>query len=230
MIRCALFDLDGTLYDFDLAAARAMDAACAAARHLVGIPEDETRADYKRYLDEQRSIAPDQAGYHSRLIRFQRMLEDRALPLHFAVPLTDVYWKAFLEATEPFPDAAETLDALRALGLRIGLGTNMTAEMQFRKLERLGLIDRFDFIVSSEEAAAEKPLPAFFALCVRKAGCPANECLFVGDNREMDALGASAAGLRGVWLAPDAAGRAAHPETPSVMALRELPALVKTGF
>jgi putative hydrolase of the HAD superfamily len=222
MTRCVLFDLDGTLYDFDTAAAHALAEGSAAAERLLGIPAEQIRADLRRILEEQRSIAPDQAGYHSRLVRFQRILEEHRFPLKFAVPLVHTYWRAFLDAMTPFPDADATLAALHERGLRIGLGTNMSAYMQFLKLERLGLIDRFDFVVTSEETAAEKPLSRFFSFCERKALCPAAECLFVGDNLQYDVLGAVAAGMQGLWLQPDAAKRAEHPEVRSIATLGEL--------
>ena len=222
MTHCVLFDLDDTLYGFDPAAAHAIDAASAAAERLLGIPAADARADYHRLLREQQTETPDDAGCHSRLIRYQRMLEERGLPLRFADELTNVYWQAFLDASVVFPDAAATLDGLRARGIRIGLGTNMTADWQHRKLVRLGLIDRFDFIVSSEEAGGEKPSPRFFALCERKARCPAAECLFVGDNLRYDVFGALAAGMQAVWLQPDPAKRAAHPEVRAIGTLADL--------
>ena len=221
-MRCALFDLDDTLYDFTAASKRALDGACREAERLLGIPADDVRADYARILHEQQTETPDDAGCHSRLIRFARMLEERGLPLSYADVITDAYWKSFLDGIVPFPGAADALDGLRAAGVRIGLGTNMTADWQYRKLARLGLIDRFDFIVSSEEAGAEKPTPRFFALCVRKARCPAAECLFVGDNLHLDIFGALAAGMQAVWFQPDPAKRAEHPEVRSIARLSEL--------
>jgi beta-phosphoglucomutase-like phosphatase (HAD superfamily) len=65
--------------------------------------------------------------------------------------------------------------------VRVGVGSDMTADWQFRKLERLGLLDRIDFAVTSEEAGVEKPAPGFFALCLEKAGCaPGDEVRILG--------------------------------------------------
>ena len=226
MIRCALFDLDGTLYDFAAASAAALDAVSLFVEQTLGIPAAEARDEYRRLLHEQQADSQNSPGGHSRLIRYQRLLEERGLPLRFARPVTETYWNAFVDSVKVFPDAAPALDRLRALGLRIGLGTNMTAYWQFRKLERLGLLDRFDFIVSSEEVGSEKPSPRFFAMCVRKARCPVSECLFVGDDLQLDVFGALDAGLQAAWLQPDAAQRAEHPDVRSIASLIELPSLV----
>ena len=79
----------------------------------------------------------------------------------------------------------------------------MTARIQFKKLEVLGLLLYVDFLVSSEEAGAEKPEASFFARCVEKSGCRAEECLFVGDSMRKDVQGAMDAGLQAAWYRPD---------------------------
>ena len=139
---------------------------------------------------------------------------------------TERYWRELFARIRPAPGAADVLRACRARGLRVGIGTDMSAIEQFRKLETLGLLDLVDFVATSEEAGVEKPHPAFFDLVVEKAGCAPGEILFVGDNLRKDVLGSAAAGLRGVWLQPDASARDARPETPSVATLSDLAALL----
>ena len=214
-VDCAVFDLDGTLYPTDTVYGTAMDALCAEAERRLGIPCGEFRDAMEKAGRAQWDADHRTAGYHSRIVRCQVVLEGRGLPLRHAMALDRAYWDAYLAAIRPFPDAAATLSALKERGVRIGLGTNMTAGVQHRKLETLGLIDFFDFIVTSEETGIEKPAPEFFAACVAKARCPASRCLFVGDNPDIDARGAIEAGLRAAWLAPD----------PEKRALAELPAV-----
>ena len=103
----------------------------------------------------------------------------------------------------------------------------MTADWQYAKLKRLGLMAYVDFIVTSEEAGAEKPDAALFLLCAEKAGCTPEECAFVGDSLLGDALGARDAGMAAYWLCP-------HPESSEVPAgvtrirtLSELPTLLQ---
>ena len=87
------------------------------------------------------------------------------------------------------------MQKLKESGVRMGIGTNMTAYIQYRKLERLGLSAYPDWIVTSEEAGAEKPDRRFFDLCIQKSGCAPEECLFVGDHPQGDAKGSLAAGM-----------------------------------
>ena len=102
----------------------------------------------------------------------------------------------------------------------------MTADRQFEKLRRLGLLPLVDLLVTSEELGVEKPDPRLFALCAEKAGVPLGDCAFVGDSLEKDALAALRAGMAGLWYCPK--DSAPPPAGVSVIrSLTELPALLK---
>ena len=145
----------------------------------------------------------DVGSAHNRLLRFQNLLEEKKLPLHpHALEMAKAYWRGVLDNMALSPGAREIMEELRRMGVRIGLGTDMTAYMQYEKLIRLGLMEYMDFIVSSEEAGTDKPGNAFFMLCARKAGCLPGECLFIGDNIVRDYGGAAAAGMQARWFIP----------------------------
>ena len=95
-----------------------------------------------------------------------------------------------------------------------------------KKLAKLGLADLCDFLVSSEEAAAEKPDRAIFELCRKKAGCRAEECLFIGDNPTCDIQGALDAGMQGLWLVHKPEALARHPGLPFVTAPDQIAARI----
>ncbi|MCD8248318.1 MAG: HAD family hydrolase [Lachnospiraceae bacterium] len=204
MIKTVIFDLDDTLYNYREAHALAFAQLTVYAEKELGIPAAEFEKLHQHYLENAKKFMGDVAATHNRLIRYQMILEEKGLPLYpHALRMCEIYWETFLDATRPFAGARGLLTALHAQNIRIGIGTNMTAYMQFRKLERMELLPLVDFLVSSEEASAEKPAPAFFARCVQKALCTAEECLFVGDSLEMDVYGALRAGLQAVWYHPE---------------------------
>lgn len=101
-----------------------------------------------------------------------------------------------------YPDARSCLDALRSLGLRVGLAGNQTREAA-GLLAALAL--PLDVLGISEEWGVAKPSPAFFARVVQEAGCPPSAVLYVGDRLDNDILPAQASGLatafirRGPW-------------------------------
>ena len=203
MIKTVIFDIDNTLYDYDVAHRAAFSAVSAYASEAFGW---DTEVFAEKHSRMQRTLCErmeEGSVIHNRLIRYQNLLEKEGLPLYpHAVRMTQIYWQTLLGYAVVTPGAATVLGKLKDQGFRIGIGTDMTAYIQFRKLEQLGLLSYIDFVVTSEEAQAEKPSEKFFALCLEKAGCPAENCLFVGDHRQKDVEGARAAGMQARWFLP----------------------------
>ena len=69
----------------------------------------------------------------------------------------------------------------------------------YRKHGVNGVSSYIDWIVTSEEAGAEKPAGRFFDLCAQKAGAAPSQCAFIGDSLEKDVEGALKNGFKGVW-------------------------------
>ena len=229
--KAVIFDLDNTLYDYDTAHEAAFLALCAYARTTLALPETDFRAVYHEVMKEQIERAGGEyAVIHNRVIRFQMILERLGKPILYAPEMSDLYWSVFLDACRPVPGVRETLDALRGQYV-LGVGTNMTADYQFRKLQKLRLLDCIDFLVSSEEVSAEKPDRRLFDACARKAGCAARECVFVGDSLSHDVRGALRAGMCAVWLSPPSGhpdpSTSDAPPVPRIRQLSELPALLR---
>ena len=91
------------------------------------------------------------------------------------------------------PGARDALDALRAGGLVLACVGNWDMTLA-AVLERLGVADRFEAIVSSAVAGAEKPDPAIFRFALERLGVPAERAVHIGDS-DVDREGALAAGL-----------------------------------
>lgn len=203
MIKAVIFDLDNTLYNFDDANKRGLAALAAYTEPVFGWDYAKVESLYSESRIKLTDRMGDVGAAHNRLIRFQNLLEEKQLPIHpHALQMAKVYWKGVLGHMAPLPGAKEMFEELRRMGIRIGLGTDMTAYVQYEKMERLGLMDYMDFIVTSEEAGTDKPGKGFFKLCAQKAGCLPGECLFIGDNIVRDYGGASAAGMQARWFIP----------------------------
>ena len=107
-------------------------------------------------------------------------------------------------AFEVFDDARNEVtlfpgvrDALRSLSERFVLVavTNGNAN-----LEKIGIRDLFDDIVSAAKAGAAKPERPIFDAAVRAGGATPEQTLHVGDDPLRDVHGARDAGLRAVWV------------------------------
>lgn len=104
---------------------------------------------------------------------------------------------------EPMKGVFETLDALRARGIRLGVVSNHKKTLP-DFLAQLGLAAYFEKIVVSEIVGLEKPDPAIMQYAMREMGMKdAAKCLYVGDH-PFDVLCAKKAGMRCAWLANEA--------------------------
>ena len=229
MIKAVIFDLDNTLYNFDAANEFGIRALAAYTEPVFGWDYPKMKDLYEESREKLTERMGDVGSAHNRLLRFQNLLEEKKLPLHpHALEMAKAYWRGVLDNMALSPGAREIMEELRRMGVRIGLGTDMTAYMQYEKLIRLGLMEYMDFIVSSEEAGTDKPGNAFFMLCARKAGCLPGECLFIGDNIVRDYGGAAAAGMQARWFIPPwkQKNHLRHSETP----FTDKPGLAQPGM
>ena len=217
MIKAVIFDIDNTLYSYDEAHAPAFAAVQQYALEHLGMDKDALNAEIKKASEEIKDrLAADCAALHNRTMRFQVMLERNHLPLTHAAPMGQLYWDTLLRHAEPCPGSLECLKKLKAEGLILGIGTDMTIEYQLMKLEKLQMLPLIDFIVSSEEANVEKPHGKVFRICAEKAGVSPENCLFIGDSLKKDVLGPRTIGMRSLWYCPDPEKAKAHPEIETI--------------
>jgi len=97
-----------------------------------------------------------------------------------------------------YDDVLPALDALRRRGITLGLITN--AEQNQAPLEKLGLYDQLDYLLTSPEEGLGKPAPHIFWAALRKAGVKASEAIHVGDQYDIDVVGAQGVGMKALLL------------------------------
>jgi putative hydrolase of the HAD superfamily len=98
-----------------------------------------------------------------------------------------------------FDDVVAGLERLRGRGLTLGLLSNLPQAGQ--ELARaLGLSPYLDFVLTSQEAGAEKPHPLIFQKALERAAVAPAEAVHVGDQYSADVLGARGAGIRAVLM------------------------------
>jgi putative hydrolase of the HAD superfamily len=126
----------------------------------------------------------------------------------------------------PYPDAAPSLAAMRAAGMRLAVVSNWDCSLR-SILEQLGLAGAVDAIVVSAEVGARKPEAAIFAAALEQLRCGPQEAMFVGDSFETDVLGARGAGLRPLLLEREGSVSAdAPPDVERIFSLHDLVELV----
>ena len=184
MIRAVVFDLDNTLYDYDhcnkiaeeillSVISKEFDISVSEAGHLL----KNAKSNVKRILGD------GVAASHNRLLYMQNICEQcMQNPFRYAMKFYDTYWDCFLEHMTAFDHVIPVMDQLKKRGIVIGIITDLTAHIQYRKIAKLGLQDYIDHIVTSEEAGIEKPGRRIFELMLQKMELQPEEVLMVGDN------------------------------------------------
>lgn len=200
-MRAVFFDIDNTLYSYDIGNQAGMEALEDYAVHTLKVSPEKFHQAFRQAMTVVKErIGCDCAATHNRLIRMQCILEILKKPLYpHAKMMYHRYWDNLIGISQPEEGVRELFMALKVKGIGIGIGTDMTAYIQYQKLEKLGLAPYVDWMVTSEEAGAEKPSERFFRLCAQKAGGDPKECIFVGDSLKKDVIGSSEYGFVGVW-------------------------------
>jgi HAD superfamily hydrolase (TIGR01549 family)/HAD superfamily hydrolase (TIGR01509 family) len=107
------------------------------------------------------------------------------------------YYETHFYHREMRPEVPAVLEAIRGMGLKIGLISNVRSRGQVPfNLDRYQLRHYFDPIVLSSEYGRRKPDPAIFHHAARLANVPTSQCVYVGDRIARDILGARKAGYR----------------------------------
>lgn len=202
-IRAVFFDAVGTVLFPDPWAPRVY-ADTAAAFGLAADPADvlaRFRAAFRR--EEEIDRAAGWVTSEARETDRWRAIVAAALPSSPAACFDRLYGHfANPDAWRVPAGTAAVLAELAARGLVLGLASNYDSRL-FAVLDgRPELTALRGNVVVSSVVGVRKPGAGFFAEVVARAGCAPAEILFVGDDPENDYLGATAAGMRAVLVAP----------------------------
>jgi putative hydrolase of the HAD superfamily len=104
--------------------------------------------------------------------------------------------------TKLFPFTKETLEFLFTR-YKLHIITNGFKEVQYPKLKHTGLIKYFTEIFISEEIGYFKPDKSIFTYSLKKTGAIATESLMIGDDPEVDIIGAKSVGMDQVLFDPE---------------------------
>ncbi|MGH1504044.1 MAG: HAD family hydrolase [Acidimicrobiales bacterium] len=206
-----VFDLDHTLFDFELS------------KHLA----------FERLLDDHR--VPDPDGdlvdrFSEWAAPLWRRLEDGTLTL---ATLNQERFELLVEraglSADPaamavdylallgglgglLPGARDLLDTLASSGVRMALASNGYGEVQRARLDQFDLGRYFDAVAISGELGHAKPSPAFFERLFAELDRPDPAAsLMVGDSLTSDMAGGRAFGMVTCWYAPQLGVRPAEP-------------------
>ena len=205
MSKIVLFDLDDTLYDYEKAHEAGLQQA------FLIWNKNKKPMEYQEftslYSDGRawiKKFLADTAASHSRALYFQKLVEIATGKPNtdLITALLDGYYKGFFESMKLFPGVSDVLTKLKDLDYKLGIVTNMQANIQYKKLTLLGIGNKFDCIVTSESVGHEKPNPLiFFHTLALMKGIP-QKTFMVGDSLQNDIEPAAFIGINPIWFNP----------------------------
>ncbi len=198
-----LFDLDGTLLDFDAAQAESIRRTMAALGHEIGTPELDTfrRINLRVWEQLERNEIDRAALGATRFAQFFAEIGGTA----DVEAANRAYLKSLSQHSGLLPGARPLLDALLA-HVRGVIITNGLASVARPRMVSSGLADEMHAMVISEEIGAAKPDPRIFDAAFEAMGRPQRaEVLIVGDSLSADIAGGLGYGIDACWF--NASGR-----------------------
>jgi len=187
-----LFDTDNTLYLYEPAHNAAMVAVRTKFESILSVRPKDFDMAFNEARKQVKERLYGTASSHSRLLYLQRTLELIGLgsQVLWALDLEQTYWRTFLSNAVLFDGVKECLDEVRRLKIPTAIVTDLTAQIQFRKIIYFGLDSYFDYMVTSEEAGRDKPAQNQFQLALHKMSLNGDLVWMIGDNFENDICGA----------------------------------------
>lgn len=180
-IRAALFDFDGTLADSFAAIAASTNHV----RRSFGLSE-LSEAEVRGYVGHG----------------LENLMEELCPGFDTAEAVRryrEHHPSVMASGTRLFPGVADTLHALHARGIKLGVCSNKKVEFTRSLVRSLGLGDLMTAVMGPEDAGGKpKPDPTMLLAACERLGVGAAETVYVGD-MSVDVLAGKAAGIP-VWL------------------------------
>lgn len=206
-IKAVVFDVDDTICDSAEAFGRGIINVTT--RYIPELAESE----YSKVIEMWRADANGHYRQYTRgEIGFeeQRHLRANELNKYFGGPQLDdreyekwakIFWGTFTSNWNANPDVAPALSELEADGYKLGALSNAGHELQTQKLAACGVSqEQVPLLVSMDTFGFGKPDPRVFQAAASKLNLNPSQVAYVGDEFDIDAQAACAAGLQGIWI------------------------------
>ncbi|WP_242403663.1 HAD family hydrolase [Paenibacillus pini] len=109
------------------------------------------------------------------------------------------YSTEYVRSAVLIDQAKEVVTVLRKK-YKTGLITNGKTNIQYGKIDQIGMRNDFDIIIVSEEAGVKKPDPSIFEMACTALDVRSEECIYIGDHPMNDIEGAFRAGMETIWM------------------------------
>ncbi len=186
-VKAVMLDLDGTLVNTAPEIAAAANLMLADLNRPM-LPEHQIES----YIGEGTMVLIKRC-LNSQLDVVQLNAEPDAALLAQAEPLFFAHYANNVTDSKPYDGVVDGLQALRELGFKLACVTNKPEKFTLPLLQKSGLADFFEMIVSGDSLPKKKPDPMQLQHICDKLGIHSFEAMLVGDS-DTDIAAAHAAG------------------------------------
>jgi putative hydrolase of the HAD superfamily len=196
------FDLDNTLWDFDLNSWHALrevyngyglpDGAYQQFNEAYNRHNDRLWEEYRQHRITKQELASS---------RFNLTFGELGISGIDGAEFNRLYLEEMPVQTRLCDGVREILERL-VFRYSLHIITNGFIEVQYKKLESSGLRRYFKNVFISEEIKYPKPSPEIFHHALKSSNARKRESLMIGDSWEVDVLGALRSGIDQVHYAP----------------------------
>ncbi len=193
-----LLDLDNTLYEYTTPHNKGLNEVISYCYIRFNIPSEEIKTAYSLGRQKVHIELSETAASHNRLLYFQKMLEILKIPpFKYALKLYNLYWDTFLNNMKLHDGVIDFLDKYKG---KICIVSDLTAHIQYKKIQKLKIESYIHSIVTSEESGREKPHSYPFMLALQKLELTSDNVFMIGDSFKKDIVGALNMGIESFWI------------------------------
>jgi putative hydrolase of the HAD superfamily len=200
------FDLDNTLWDFSKNSKLAMQTTF---NHFKLVEKD---IDFNRFFEVYEKINHALwASYRKKEVSkkelIRRRFEDTFSELKIigidSNEINTFYLNEMPNQKTLYPGVIETLEYLKTKRYQLNIITNGFTEVQNKKLKSSGLHPFFNKVFTSEEVKTPKPGREIFEHAIKSVNAKKTNSLMIGDDWDVDILGAAKFGIDAVYIGND---------------------------
>ena len=195
-----IFDLDNTLYSYTDCHKFALDKCILYLCNFTTYVYDQIMNMYNDISFELKIELQNTASSHNKSIYFKHLIEKLNIKYSHFHELHNIYWNSFYKIIKPYDHVKEFIEWNSKQKIKIGIITDYETEYQIIKLEKLGVLEYIDCVVTSEEVGVEKPGSKIFYKMLDVMQLSSSDVIMFGDNYEKDIKGALKFNILSYWV------------------------------
>ena len=178
-MKTIIFDLDNTIIDFIKFKKMSIDAAISAMVDVGLKNSNEIRKEIDRI-------------YSKRGMEYQHVFNDALekvlgkVDYKILASAVVAYRKVKTAYMNPYPETTKVFKELIRRGYRLGIFSDAPVFQMWQRLAEIGLINFFDFAISTQEIGKDKRKKEAYVWLIKKLKLNKEETIFIGDSIDRD--------------------------------------------